>query len=403
MTRHYATKHFFRQMPNELLGRYFQTKDVLKDVDFAALPKKKPDKLFAAWLKLPDTQRNAMDAELHEIFALCCEKGVIAILDEAEWQLRESPEALSALVEKLSALPGHFERAMVTFLDHPAFWQGACLFCHADTLGFWRKRNNIPQKHARTDPKSRKDLAHQISTYFHHTEGRGQNCVVEAYRRGERDYFFCYPEDHAQQGIEWVNGECARRPHNPAFEIVYVYAQKEGSLDLSFRGSSKAVGPLQAMFALSILNVEELLPDSRDTRVYDLEPLRKRSFRFSYPVDSGIQRVAVKKLRLSSRIKQGERLTLEADTEENAEAIYDLLDQVKKSPEFRLYNYHVTQVELVACVALRVDKPPKTFPIRLTYPNSCSLKYDDIGLKLRDMLQCSGIEPKQPESAPSDA
>src|ERR1035441_6020473 len=34
--------------------------------------------------------------------------------------------------------------------------------------------------------------------------------------------------------------------------------------------------------------------------------------------------------------------------------------------------------------------------IRITHPNSCSLKYDELDLKLRDMLEASGIEPKEP-------
>ena len=37
--------------------------------------------------------------------------------------------------------------------------------------------------------------------------------------------------------------------------------------------------------------------------------------------------------------------------------------------------------------------------IRLTHPNSCSLKYDDLDLTLRDMLHASGIEPKEPTEA----
>jgi hypothetical protein len=41
-----------------------------------------------------------------------------------------------------------------------------------------------------------------------------------------------------------VNGDFARRPHNPAFEVVYVYNQSEGTLDLNFRGSYKAIEPL---------------------------------------------------------------------------------------------------------------------------------------------------------------
>ena len=56
--------------------------------------------------------------------------------------------------------------------------------------------------------------------------------------------------------------------------------------------------------------------------------------------------------------------------------------------------YNVTQVELAVSVVVDVDKPAKRVTIRITHPNSCSLKYDELGLKLRDMLEASGIEPK---------
>jgi hypothetical protein len=45
------------------------------------------------------------------------------------------------------------------------------------------------------------------------------------------------------------------------------------------------------------------------------------------------------------------------------------------------------------------NKPPKAVTIRITHPNSCSLKYDELDLKLRDMLHASGIEPKEPGEA----
>ena len=43
------------------------------------------------------------------------------------------------------------------------------------------------------------------------------------------------------------------------------------------------------------------------------------------------------------------------------------------------------------------EKPPKAMTIRITHPNSCSLKYDELDLRLRDMLEASGIEPKEPK------
>ena len=394
MGRQYSTRDFFRQMPNRLLSRYFKAHGALTELDFAVMKETRIEGLFAAWLELPEDRRNEMDAELLEISEMSNEKGFRAILDEAEWQLRETPEAQAQLVEHLAALANHYERAMVTFLDHPQFWKGATYFFHADGLSYWRKRKGFSHQPASVHEEGRQALAASIRDYFHRMEGRGKNCKVETLRRGELDYFFAYPEDYSQHSIEWVNGEFGRRPHNPAFEVIYVYSEKDGTLDLNFRGAIKAVEPLQAMFATAILGLPALPPDPDDTRIYDLNPLRERGFPFVYDPASGIQSVVVKKLRLSSKVVKGDRITLEADAAARAEAIYDLLDQV--GPAARLRTYNVTLVELAALVAVKPHEKPKSFNVRITHPNSCSLKYDDVDLRLREMLVASGIEPREP-------
>ncbi len=394
MGRHYSTRDFFREMPNRLLARYFEARGVLAELDFAAMKETRIDELFAAWLELPEDERNRMDADFSEIHALSCEKGWCAIRDEAKWQFRQEPDAFTAFVETMGDLDGHFERAMVTFLDYPQFWKGATLFCHADTLPHWRKRKGLPHQPASVHEDGRQALAENIRNYFHRTEGRGKNCVVEVLRRDERDYFFAYPEDYSRQSVEWVKGTFECRQHNPAFEVIYVYSQKDGTLDLNFRGIRKAVEPLQKMFATEILKLSELPPDPTGDRVYDLNPLRERGFQFVYDAASGIESVAVKKLRLSAKFVKGDRITLEADTAANREAIYDLLDKVGRSEPLRLY--YVTQVELAAKVAMKADEKPKSVTVCITYPNSCSLKYDDVDLKLRKMLVDSGIEPREP-------
>jgi hypothetical protein len=303
-------------------------------------------------------------------------------------------QAHAEFVEKLAGLASHYERAMVTFLEHSGFWKGATLFYHADSLAYWRKRKNLPRQPAAVDPASMSDLAKLIRNWFHRTEGRGNNCVVEPFRRGDLDYFFAYPEDYSQQSVEWVDGTFARRPHNPAFEVIYVYSQKDGSLDLNCRGANKAIEPLQGMFATAILKLPMLPPDPKDGRVYDLNPLRQKGFEFVFEAGSGIQNVVVRMLRLSSKVKKGDRITLEAYTSGNPNAVYDLLDQIGKSLPLHLYN--VTQVELAASVTVDADKL-KSVTIRITHPNSCSLKYDELDLKLREMLEASGIEPKAPD------
>ena len=391
MARHYSTREFFRQMPNALLARYFQGRGLFGDLDFSAMKEGKPGELFAAWMYQPDGLRNEMDAEFRDIFEMSCENGFRAIIDEAEFHFGE--DEFTAWVEELSALPSHYERAMATFLDHSSFWKGATRFYHADTLSYWRKRKNFPHQAAADDDASIRQLAELIRNYFYHTERRGNHCVVEPFRRGELVYFFAYPEDYSQQSIEWVDGSFGSRPHNPAFEVIFVYSQKEGSLDLNFRGSHKAIEPLQGMFATSILKLPELPPDPKDARVYDLAPLSQKSFDFTFAVGSGIEQVSVRKLRLSSKVKKGDRITLEADATENPDAVYALLEQIGKA--LPLSMYYITQVELAASVKVDADKPAKLVTIRITHPNSCSLKYDELDLKLRDMLEASGIEPKE--------
>ena len=268
MARHYSTKDFFRRSPNELLERYFLEQGLFADLNIAEMKATKIDVLFDAWLNLPSDERNLMEAELCEIHALSTEQGCLAIIDEAGWHLHAEQDQLEAFVEKLSALPNHYHRAMITFLDYHDYWNGATRFCHADTLSYWRKRKNLGHNAAAVDAAPLDQLAQAIRTYFHVTEGRGNHCVVETLRRGKLDYFFAYPEDHSQQSVEWVNGEFGNRPHNPAFEVVFVYSQSDGSLDLNYRGSRKAIEPLQSMFATAILKLGELPPDPKDARVY---------------------------------------------------------------------------------------------------------------------------------------
>lgn len=399
--RHYTTKDFFRQIPNALLARYFHERELFTDLDFSTMKETKPDSLFADWLELDEATRNPLDAQFREIFYMSCEKGFKAIIDESLWQFenQENPEKTEPFIDSLSELPNHYHRAMVTFLDHYDLWKGATRFYHADTLSYWRKRKHMGHKPAAVDDDSIQQLSDLIRDYFHQTEGRGKNCTVEPFRRGERDYFFAYPEDYSQQSPEWVDGEFDNRPHNPAFEVVFIYSQKEGSLDLNFRGSYKAIEPLQAIFAQAILKLDELPPNPKDKRVYNLNPLQQ-GFDPVFDVTSGITDVTVKKLRLSSKVKRGDKIILEADTTNNTNAVYDLMEKISKS--IRLDQYNVTQVEISAAITSDDDKPPKPVTIRITHPNSCSLKYDEQDLKLREMLEASGIEPKEPEKTPEE-
>ena len=378
MTRHYSARSFFRQTPNDLLARYGESRGLGSALD------------LAVWLALSEDRRQGLEDEFREIFEMSCEKGTWAILDEARYRWRDDPGRLGAFIETLSLQPSHSHRALLTRLDHRGCWRGATRVRQAELLPHWLKRKHLGHRPAAMDPSSLEHLADLIRTYFQRSEARGRHCLVEPMRQGGLDYFYAYPEDYSERQIEWVGGELVLRQHYPAFEVVFVYSREEGWLDVNFPGPYRALEPLQEMFAAAILKLDRL-PDPGDGPVYDLDPLRRRGFEFACRRGSGIESVAVRLLRLSSRARRGDRVTLEADDSIHPDAIHDVLEILDERISLHLFS--VTRAELVARVAADGEKPARRVPICLTSPDSCSLGYGERDLKLRSMLKDSGLEP----------
>jgi len=46
MSRHYATKSFFRKMPDGFLARYFRERNLLQNFDFPAMKEDNPSALI---------------------------------------------------------------------------------------------------------------------------------------------------------------------------------------------------------------------------------------------------------------------------------------------------------------------------------------------------------------------
>jgi hypothetical protein len=223
---------------------------------------------------------------------------------------------------------------------------------------------------------------------------------VDCYKRNDLDYLFAYPEDYAQANLEWEGKDFIRRPRHPAFEIIFVYSQNDGTLEIYLSGDRKPVPDLQAIFADAILKAE-LGQDEKDERVYDLNPLRSRRFQFVYGPESGIADVAVKKLRLKVYGKE-ERLILEADPTSNKHAVYDLLDKVAKG--IPLTQMAVTQVGIkVTFASDPTSRRVRTCSFDISLLNSCSLKHDGRNSIIRKMLADSGIEPREPAKRDSAA
>jgi hypothetical protein len=384
MVGQYSHLQFFRRTPNVQLAAYFASKEIDLGIDLIKLKEKDTEAILQAFTQLADEQQAEIEAEFQDVNALACEGGITALVDEAVFHGDD------AFIDEIAAIDGFHAKAMWAFLHKPIYWRGAAMFLHADNVSpsYWKKRNDLPKLPPQVANDDIHALEKAISAYFFHKEGRGKNCTVEPYRRNQKEYFFAYPEDFAQSAVEWVGGTLKSQAHHPAFEIIFVYSEAEGSLDIYAPKNTKAIADLQAMFAKNVLKLETLAEGQIDNRVYELAPVVEDDFQFKIEPTTGIASVLVTRLRVTLKHDRKERITIEADTHKSTDAVYSRLEQLN------LPAYYVSQVTLKVIFEAIGNKRAKTRTVNITHPNSCALNHDGNDLKIRQMLANSGLEPK---------
>ncbi len=384
MAAQYSNRQFFRKTPNQYLAQYFEVKQIPLDLAFDMLKETNSDAIQGALNSLDPGQVAAIEADFQGVNTLACDGGIVALVDEALFHGDD------AFVEAIAAIEGFHAKAMWTFLNKPNYWRGAAMFLHADNVSaaYWKKRNDLQNLPPYVEDDDIQGLAKAIGDYFFTNEGRGKNCTVEPYRRNQKEYFFAYPEDFAQTAVEWVGNTLKNQARHPAFEIIFVYCEAEGSLDVYAPKNPKAVPALQAMFAEHILKLEGLGKAGADKSVYELAPVVDDQFEFKIEPSSGIASVLVTRLRVTLKRDPKQRVTVEADAYKDSDAVYSLLDSLKLPP------YDVTQLSIKVTFDAVGGARAKTRSFNITYPNSCALNHDGNDLKIRQMLALSGLEPR---------
>src|SRR3569833_51811 len=307
MSRHYALKSFLRHAPNALLARYFHDRGHLLDLDIAALPESQIGPIFDAWNPLSEAVHVQTDSDFRLIDTLADELGVKALLEEGAFH-GEDLEPIFA------AMDGCHEIAFWAFLERLQYAEAAERFREAARLPerYWLRRKDVPGVAPLSTLEGCRALDEALSRYLRSSEGRGQRCTVEVYRRAEAVYFFAYPEDYGRTTIEYARGQLERRSHRPAFEIVFRYSPVYGPLDTFCRGTRDTVRALNRVVGRVILDLE-LLDEPRDERVYNLDRFKRRDVTFVYDPACGIREIAVVLLQLSLPGKRRGRITVECD------------------------------------------------------------------------------------------
>jgi hypothetical protein len=336
--------------------------------------------------KLPDQKRQEVESDFAEIFSLYDDAGIVALLDEASFH-GEKEDLLKEWGEDSSVEA----RVFSAFLYHPEIWKGATRFHDADTTraSYWCGLKDLPGGPADVSEAAAHRLAQEVGKLFVEMHGKGHHCVVDMYKRGEKDYYFAYPEDYCRETMQWRGSELERTRTRFAETIIFVYDQKAKTLDVCCKGVNKKIERLQQIFGECILGIPALSATRRAKKLYELDVLLDKDFQFKYPSDAPIEKVCVSKLRLARSSGFNERYILENPAwKENPELMSQMLETFDN--KYNLNNFTVTRAE-IKVVVTEADGTECTETIQVTPPNRCTLQHNQKDDVLRQMLFMSGI------------
>jgi hypothetical protein len=372
MPTDYAPKLFLRQAENVLLREYFTARGELADIKWESLQETDVDPIYDAWQALPENKQEQVEQDFRDIFDLASEEGVQTLIDEGRFHDLD-------LAIEIGPLDGLLNKAFLVYLKHKKVFEVAHILDRTDHLNarYWRMRKDFLKKQPDISASAIAELGQAIGAYYSKNQGRGKWCKVENYLQSERyHYFFAYPKDYTDTFVGYdERGEFQRRPQNPAFEVIFIYDQKDGTLELYAQGDKYLKQDLQTIFARAILH-GEIGPEDRNSVPYELEGLKNRDFVFpTDPVDA-IDGVRVRELRLSMVGNARQRIIFEASPSGPQTEVYDLVEQSLHEQRLPMSMLNVTSV----VIQMRFKKMSgkgnltKTLSFRISLPDSCNLK-----------------------------
>ena len=394
MQQSFNIKQFFRRAPKAWLHRHFEMNGVLSAFDGSAVRPRNVQPLVDAWDRLSEDIQARMMEEFTQIALLATPTGKVEIVDEATFhgkQLRVAAE-----FEKLA---GFYECAYWTFFEYPDCWKGAVRFAQSDgkPRRSWRKRANMPPLRRTSTGAEGEALGAAIIGLFRQKEARGQHCVVERYRRNNKEYYFAYPQDHKQTSLEYTAGQMTNRPHRPAFEIIFIHDDGQRTLSIWHEGRRDRIQDLQVAFAQTVIGCEIPAESPRDDRVYDLDQFLEPAFLFQPSAEPGIARAAVRQMDIRIRGSQPYKVSIELGAATPGHFLYAPIRAILESvpPSMR----QVVRVRIAVEFEQNADGDrlkPCMFDVRT--PNSCNLTDDTRGALIQRMLEDHGFEPRRPAS-----
>ena len=384
MKLEYNPRNFLRLVPTPLLQEYFEQRKQLQDLDWEGLDDQDIEPIYDAWMALPPEARQSISVDFQNATGLASKQGIQTILEVGRSFGYD-------LVPIMSAGKTHIEKVFRVLLERPQVFRIASQFAWADNLRrYWHRRRDLPQVAPDLSPKARRELKKAISAYYVKNQGRGEYCEIEVYERGGTHYFMVYLADYPSAVICFEDSDQLKpRLQQQAFDVVFIFDDKEGRLELYADGSHQLRTDLGQMFGKHILR-QDVSPDTASEPVFDLDRLKDSNFRFKIDPSDGIKSMRLRAMRFSVPDADGGRITFATPPRSKDGSLHGFINRGLNSKALPLEDLQVEHVTIQA-VFSHGNPRPKSVTFNLTSNNCCNLKETPEHDKIRECLKRSKI------------
>jgi hypothetical protein len=390
----YNPPDFLRRINKPLLGQFFAARGLLGDVAWATMPSRDTGPVMHAWRRLSDQQQEAAEQIFRQVWHLGTTDGIRIAIDESRHPTFCPDQDLAGALE---AEPGLLNKALWIYLHRISIFQRAGDFLTWDQWGRrtrWKRTDLPPHVTPDVSEPATEALRSRISAHYVATEGCGRQCTIDLHRRGSTHLWFLYPEDYSEEHLTYEDGALAPRTLHPAFQVIFAYDARHGSLEVCARSKAAGRQQLEAIFAETVLH--QTLPEPVDARpTYTPACLLDRTHVCRH--GDGIAAVRVRSLRClvhgAGTRARGPLVTFNAGASEDPRDIHHVID--------RLIGAHTNRHELLSVRSATLDVFFDTLNRRgqrtrveftITTPDSCSLDDTPEHQLIRSRLVAWGLE-----------
>jgi hypothetical protein len=202
--------------------------------------------------------------------------------------------------------------------------------------------------------------------------------------------FYAYPADYVDEILGYSeDGELGRQNWNGVFEVVFVYDEAAGTVELYTEGGRAVRDDLSLIFAETVLGCERM-PRPLNAPPYNLELLKDPGLTFPTRPEHHIARVALISLRMRVPGYVGGTIAVDVGGRGSRTSVHDLIGANFAADRATLTHVVVVEATLRATFQRAGERHHSIrFKISETH---CDLGDDDEAQLLRGYLKLWGIE-----------